>query len=401
MRVTLIGVGGAADTLTWEAREALERAELVLGAQRLLDALPPRAGQRRAAAVRAEEIAGILRRGAAAESCVVYSGDTGFYSGARDLTPLLDAAGTDYRVLPGVSSVQMLASRLRRPWQDWTLRSAHGVGCDAVAAVMTGRPAFFLTGGENTPSTLCGALTDAGLGALAVTVGENLSRPDARVVETTASEAADMTFAPLSVLLVESAPRPFARSGAIPDEAFCRGEVPMTKQMVRAAILASLGVMPEETVWDVGAGTGSVSVELALAARQGRVFAVERRADACALVRRNRERFGAWNLTVVEGEAPAALEALPAPDAVFVGGSGGNLRAILAAAAARNPNVRLCLSAIALETLSAAISALKEMDLETEITQISVSRTRTAGELHLLTANNPVFLLTAKRGGAV
>ena len=166
----------------------------------------------------------------------------------------------------------------------------------------------------------------------------------------------------------------------------------MTKQEVRAAILAKLGVRPTDVCWDIGAGTGSVSVELALAGKA--VWAVERQAEACALIRENRERFRAWNLRITEGEAPAALRSLPDPDAVFVGGSGGAPEAILRAALERNPRVRLCVSAIALETLHRASDWMEKNGIEAEIAQIAVSRTRKAGGLRLLMANNPVFLIS-------
>ena len=171
----------------------------------------------------------------------------------------------------------------------------------------------------------------------------------------------------------------------------------MTKQEVRAAILAKLAVRPEETVWDVGAGTGSLSVELALAARRGRTYAVEYKDEACALIEDNRRRFGAWNLRLVRGRAPEALTELPAPDAVFVGGSEGRLAEIVKAALSKNPDVRLCVSAIALETLSAALEVFAALGMEAEVTQIAVSRAKPGGRLHLLLANNPVFLVTAWR----
>lgn len=399
MQVTLLGLGGAWHTLSGEAREALEGAGLVVAAERLLNSLPDIDRQTRQSAVNPSEIMAALRESGAAEACVVFSGDTGFFSGARRLVPLLDAASIPCRVLPGPSSVQLLAARLRRPWQDWVLRSAHGAACDPVPAVMQGRPAFFLTGGTNTPAALCAALTEAGLGTLRVTVGENLSYPDERVVEATAAEAADMRFAPLSVLLAEAAPRPCERTGGIPDEAFLRGSVPMTKQFVRAAILSALGVTPDETVWDVGAGTGSVSVELALAARRGRVYAVERGSEACELILRNREAFHVWNLALKQGEAPEALRDLPAPDAVFIGGSGGRLAEIVDAALVKNPAARLCLSAVTLETVSAALALCAARGLTAEAAQLAVARTKAAGGAHLLTANNPVFLITAKGDG--
>ena len=399
MQVTLIGLGGGTgETLTAEARRALEQAELVLGAERLLENLPEIENQQRAAATKSAELFTLLTASDAERPCVVFSGDTGFYSGAAGLLALLREAGIPCRVLPGLSSVQLLASRLGEPWQDWTLCSAHGAPCDPVAALMAGRPAFFLTGGKTTPASLCREIKDAGLGALRVAVGEKLACPDERVVTMTAAECAEQSFAPLSVLLAEAAPRPIDRTGGIPDDAFLRGETPMTKQEVRAAVLAKLAVRPEDTVWDVGAGTGSVSVELALAARRGRAYAVEYRDEALALIDANRSRFGAWNLRVVRGRAPEALSSLPAPDAVFVGGSEGRLREIVDAALSKNPDARLCVSAIALETLSAALDVFKAQGLDAEVTQLAVSRAKPGARLHLLLANNPVFLVTACRG---
>jgi len=399
MQVTLIGLGGAGGTATGEAREALEQAEVVIGAGRLLEGLPKSDRQKTFTEYRTNEIMEILAWEQARSACVVFSGDTGFHSGARALSALLRERGADCLVLPGLSSVQLLAARLGRPWQDWTLCSAHGAACDPIPAIMRGKPAFFLTGGARTPATLCRDLTEAGLGGVRVTVGENLAAEDERVTQTTAADAAEKSYAPLSVLLTEAVERPAYPVGGIADEAFVRGRVPMTKQEVRAAIRSKLAICRGDTVWDVGAGTGSVSVELALTADEGRVYAVECAAEAWELIEANRRRFGAWNLRLVRGTAPEALAGLPAPDAVFIGGSRGRLRAIAEAALAANPKARLCVSAIALETLGAALAACRELGLDAEITQLAVSRARPAGALHLLTANNPVFLITAKRGG--
>lgn len=403
MIVTLAGLGcGTAATMTAEGAEAVREADCLLGAGRLLAAIPENPAARRVEATRPRRLLEALLESGAERPCVVYSGDTGFYSGTRSLIPLLEAEGIPFRVLPGVSSVQLLAARLGRPWQDWTLCSAHGTDCDPVAAVMEGRPAFFLTGGVLGPAELCRRLAAAGQEDLEVTVGENLSCGTERISRGTAGAFAAEDFAPLSVLLAEAPPRSQApRVPGFPDDAFLRGEVPMTKQEVRAAALGKLAVRPTDTVWDVGAGTGSVSVELALAARRGRTYAVECREEACELIRANRRRFGAWNLTLVQGAAPEALADLPAPDAVFIGGTKGTLEPVLDMVLEKNPRARICISAIALETLSAAVSALTARGLTAEAAQIGVSRTRPAGKLHLLTANNPVFLISAGPSEAV
>lgn len=377
MKVTLIGTGcGPIPDI---------QADYVVGAARLIADCP----QPKAVATKAEDIFKLLLASGCENCAVLYSGDTGFYSGARTLLPLLAERGIKAEVRPGLSSVQVLAARLGRPWQDWTLCSAHGKDCDPVAAVCQGKPTFFLTGGPDGPARLCRELTNAGLGDLPVTVGENLGFDGEFVSSMTAAQCAEGTFAPLNVLLAEPAPRYPCRASGIPDEEFLRAEdVPMTKQEVRAAILSKLAVGPEDLCWDIGAGTGSVSVELALQCKA--VWAVERSPEALSMARANREKFGAWNLRLAEGSAPAALEGFPKPDAVFVGGSGGELPAILEVVRRANPGARVCVSAISLETLHAAAAELRGP----EITQISVSRSRPAGQLHLLLAQNPVFLIT-------
>lgn len=398
MNVTLIGMGsGQPESLTLQSLAALRQADLILGARRLLAALPAGCTANRAAAYRADEVAELLHTSGAENAVLVYSGDTGFYSGAAALLDKLSALGIRARVLPGLSSVQLLAAALGRSWQDWDLVSAHGRACDPVAECMEGKPTFFLTGGSESPATLCAQLAAEGFGKLAAAVGENLGTPEQKVYTGTVGQLAASRFESLSVLLVEAAQVPSRRTQGLPDEAFARGKVPMTKQEVRAAVLAKLGVQPGELLWDVGAGTGSVSVELALAAPRGRVYAVECDPEACGLIRQNRETFHACNLTLVEGRAPAALADLPAPDAVFIGGTKGGMEAVVDTVLARNPNARICISAIALETLSAAVAALTAHGLAAEVTQIAVSRTRPAGRLHLLMANNPIFLITGER----
>lgn len=396
MQVTLAGLGcGTADTVTTEVQEALNHADCLVGAARLLEGLPEGLTPRRHSAVKPRDILDCLLASGCENACVLYSGDTGFYSGARSLLPLLTEQGIPVQILPGVSSVQYLAAKLGRPWQGWVLRSAHGVDCDAVDAVCQGRPACFLTGGALGPGDLCRQLAEAGLSSLPVTVGETLSYPEERILHGTAAEFAVRAFAPLSILLAEAAPILPRRTPGIPDGDFQRGGVPMTKQEVRSAALGKLAAGPEDVCWDVGAGTGSVSVELALQSRA--VWAVERDPEALELLRINRERFCAWKLRIAEGRAPEALEGLPAPDAVFVGGSGGELPQILQAVHSKNPHARICVSAIALETLHTAVEHLTALGYEAEIAQIAVSRCRPAGKLHLLTAQNPVFLVTGVR----
>lgn len=394
MHVTLAASGGGTPgTMTEDCRRALARADCIIGARRLLDGLSAAYTENRAAATRPEEILQAIRAHGG-DCAVLYSGDTGFYSGARALIPLLEGEGISYTLLPGLSSVQLFSALLGRPWQDWLLLSAHGVDCNPVGAVMQGKPVFFLTGGALGPAALCSQLAEAGLGALPVSVGEALSYPRQRIRRGSAAEFAAAEFAPLSVMLAEPAPVPLRRGPGFPDACFIRGDAPMTKQEVRAAVLAKLAPRAHDILWDVGAGTGSVSVELALAASWGRTYAVECSSEACALIRANREKLGAWNLRLVQGTAPQALDALETPDAVFIGGSKGTVEQTVELVLDRNPKARICISAICIETLYQAVQALQNRALRPEVIQIGVSRGKAAGSLHLLMANNPIFLIT-------
>lgn len=395
MQVNLLALGGGTDaTLTRQARYALLQAQCIVGASRLLQQLPEGCTVHRASVTKPQKILEALQESGCTQAAVVYSGDTGFYSGCRNLIPLLEKEKIPYKVYPGISSVQLFAAALHRPWQDWTLVSAHGVQCDAVAAVMQGSPAFFLTGGSLGVPQLCKQLTEAGLGELPVTVGENLSYPDEQIVTGTAAEMVVRSFGPLCVLLAEAAPQPPKRAPGWPDDWFIRGEVPMTKQFVRAAAVAALGPKPGQTVWDVGAGTGSVSMELAAAVQGAPVYAVECENAALALLEENRKKLHAWNLRIVSGKAPMALKELPVPDAVFVGGSKGEMEAILSAALEKNAEVRLCVSCIALETLQTVLHFCQTRGLQPRVVQLSVSDARSKGRLHLMMAQNPVFLVT-------
>lgn len=392
MRVTLVGIGcGNWSTLTKEVEAAMERADLYIGAKRILQSVPDKEKER-VEAVRAEEIFETIKNSEKEEVCVLFSGDTGFYSGSKKLVPMLREAGMEFQILPGISSVVTLSARIRKPWQDWKLCSAHGVDCDVVGAVMEGKDTFFLTGGEMSPEAICRKLCQAGLGHLQVVVGENLSYPDEAVLYMTAEGAADWKFEPLSVLYVEAAKREVKRTPGYPDDAFIRDKVPMTKQEVRAAVLAKLAITPEDVCWDIGAGSGSVSVEMAQVARE--VWAVEQKDTACELIKKNKQKFGVWNLNLVQAKAPEGLDVLPTPDVVFIGGSSGNMKEILDTVLSKNPKVRICISAICLETLSIGSHLLEEAGFEVEIAQISVSRTKNVGDLHMLMAQNPVFLIS-------
>lgn len=394
-KVYLIGVGpGDSAAMTVAARQAIDESPVLVGAKRLLSGYPDKTC---VSAVLASEVAAAVER-AKGPVAVLLSGDIGFYSGAKKLYPLL--AEYEVEALPGLSSVVQFCARLHTPWEDLFLVSAHGRAHNAPGEVQCHPRTFLLTGGDYRVERLCADLCQWGLGHVTVHAGENLGYPDERITSGTAEELSHGSFDSLAVALVEN-PAPVGREFAapgIPDDAFLRGSVPMTKEEVRTLAVSRLHLRRDDTVWDVGAGTGSVSVECALAAAAGRVFAVECKDAAVELLRRNKERFGVTNLHIIPGMAPEALTGLPVPDRVFVGGSSGNLEEILTLVLEKNPACRVVVTAVTLETLSEAARVFPALGLgDGAPVQISVTRTRAAGRYHLMDAQNPVWILWGER----
>ena len=416
-KVTIIGAGpGNPDLLSRAALDAIDIADVVIGAHRALVGIDVPPDVVRCELVKTADIVAALTDAASWQrAVVVMTGDVGLFSGARRLVEALSGdAQVDVRVVPGISSASYLAARLARPWQDWRFASAHGVACDIVAEAERAGELFLATSGGEDPSRLSGELVQAGFGDARVTVAERLSYPDERITCATASEIAGQTFDDLNVMLIEfaggagspagasraaSSRWPYASSG-IPDELFIRGDVPMTKLEVRAVALAKLRLTATDTVWDVGAGTGSVSIEAALVARAGSVWAVERNAAGVRLIRENADAFGCGNVHAVPGVAPEALAKLPVPDAVFVGGSAGELPSIVEAALEKNSQVRLCVSCVTVETLTEACALLSGSRFKGfEACQVSAARAEAVGSHHLMKAQNPVFLVSARGAG--
>ncbi len=400
MKVYIVGIGmGNPDTLTVGAKNAIENSDLLIGATRLLESFDYVTCEK-LDLIKSSDIVEALASAACDQVSILMSGDVGFYSGA---TALYDKLG-DYEieVIPGISSLVYFCAKLHTTWQDATLVSAHGREHDAVGAIQSSAKTFCITGGKTKVDDICRSLVERGLGDVRVAAGERLSYDNERIVEGTAAELAEMAFENLTVMLAVN-PRPVTRAFAAPslaDGDFLRGKAPMTKEEVRALVISKLHIAPNHTVWDVGAGTGSVSVEAALAASRGTVCAIERNADAIELMRKNREAFGLTNLVVVEGEAPAALVDLPAPDRVFIGGSAGNLDAIIETALSANPRARICVTAITLETLSSMLECLRSRGIEdADIVQVSVARADKVGSYHLMRAENPIYIITADFGG--
>lgn len=403
MKVCLIGVGmGNPDTLTIGAKRVIDQSEVLIGAKRMLEPFAD-AQCEKLALINSDDIAQAIaqRAGRCSLASVLLSGDVGFYSGATALYGKL--GDYELEVIPGISSLVYFCAKLRTPWQDAKLVSAHGREHDAVGAIQSHEKTFCITGGATKVEHICAQLAERGLGDVRVAAGERLSYADERIVKGSASELSKLAFANLSVMLAFN-PRPVMQPFGAPslaDADFLRGKAPMTKEEVRSLVIAKLQIKSHHVVWDVGAGTGSVSVEAARAACCGRVFAIEKNDAGIALIEKNIQALNAANVTAVAGSAPEALAGLPAPDRVFIGGSSGNLGAIVECAMHANPRVRICATAVTLETLAQLVDIVKSYEAsDADVVQVAVSRADAVGPYHLMRAENPVYIVTFSQNAA-
>lgn len=247
---------------------------------------------------------------------------------------------------------------------------------------------------------LCAELAVEGLGNVRVSVGEQLSYPDERITVGLAEELKEQCFHSLSAALIENDRADAVVTHGLPDEAFERTErVPMTKSEVRAVCLSKLALRSDSICWDVGAGTGSVAIEMALQAVRGQVYAIERKDIAVELMRQNCRKLGADNVNVTAGLAPEVCAELPAPTHAFIGGSSGNMKEIIKLLLEKNPDVRIVATAITLESIGELTESMKIFGFEeTEVVSMSVARNKKAGPYNLMTGQNPIYIFTMQGG---
>lgn len=394
-RIVIIGMGpGAKQWLSKEAQEEIDHANILIGSERFIKEYPQK---RTVKAVIAEEIAAVIEAEQTENFAVLMSGDTGFYSGTKKL---LQKLSKQYcvRVLPGISSVVYFSAKIGIPWEQAELLSLHGKKQNVIPAIRTSEYTFLLTQGN--AGAICHRMADLGLGSCEVWIGENLSYEQERIIHDTAEKLADCETETLTVMAVYNPNRQEVPSFGLPDNWFCRGKVPMTKREVRAVIVSRMAVGKWDCVYDIGAGTGSVSVELAMQAIRGTVYAIEQNQEGCDLIRKNSEKFGVDNIEVVQGKAGNVLPQLPVPAAAFIGGSGGELEEIFKILLGKNPDIHVVLTAVTLETLYEAIDLFKKYGFShTDVVQIAVTRLEERGRYHMMSALNPVFILEGRGNG--
>lgn len=408
--LVVIGIGhDGLPGLSPEARDHVEGAHVLAGGRRNLDFFPDWRGER---IVLGNDVAAFLasvrERYHREKTVILASGDPLFYGIG---TALLESIPREDLVfIPHVSSVQLAFARIKQTWHDARIVSLHGRPADAlIAAVRAGETKIaVLTDARHHPAAIADMLRrlDAA-DYYDLWVCENLGGSDERIIRHSPADLHEAAFSPLNVVVLLRTRPPPARRVAelpllgIPESALLYQAGPrgmITRREVRLLALCYLELLAEDVVWDVGAGSGSLSLEAARLAPQLRIFAIERDASSCERLVANITRLGATQVQLVAAEAPAGLAGLPDPDAVFIGGNGGKLAEILDAVAARlRPGGRVVLNCITLETMSRGWERLGELGLEPEATSVQLAHSRPLGPLHSLEPDNPITILRGRK----
>lgn len=414
-KIYLVGIGmGNVETLTDQGRKAVAASTLLIGAERMVKAFPEYTGEVCRAITPSAITDYIALHPEHERIAVIFSGDAGFYSGAKKLNLAIEEkqrseseqgfwSGFTVEFVPGISSLQYFCAKLKLSWEDARIVSLHGRENNAAGAVRNHEKTFFLTGGDYPVQRVCRILTENDMGEATVFVGERLSYPDEKITEGTADQLAEGSYDSLAVMLVQNknTMRREVTTHGLRDELFQRGQVPMTKSEIRSISLSKLQLRPGDVVYDIGAGTGSVTVDMALQVREGCVYAIECNEEAIGLIRENRENFGAWNIKIIPGMAPEAMADLPSPDRAFIGGSKGNLKEIISLLLEKNPGIRIVINAITLETMAEAIGLLKQFGFgDIDIVQVFAAHGKAAGNYHMMLGQNPVFIISGEKIGS-
>ena len=402
-QVTLIGIGmGNLSNMTLEAYQDCQEADAILGAERMLECCR-HLKKSMFAAYKQEDLKQYLDEHPEFEKTVILlSGDIGFYSGAKKLMAYLEAE-YDVKTRNGISSVVYFCGKLKTSWEDVKLMSLHGKNQNLIAAVSRYKKVFSLIGGKDGVREVCQMLERYGFGYVKVSVGSRLSYPDESIVTGTAKELAAQEIGGLCVVLIENSHAgQFPVTHGIDDEAFIRGKVPMTKNEVRSISLSKLQLKEDSVIYDIGAGTGSISIEAALQAPDGFVYAIEKKEEACALIEENKRKFHTANVQVISGLAPEALENLPVPTHAFIGGSSGNMQAILELLLRKNPEIRVVINCIALESISETLECMKTLPVtDVDMIHVSSARSKELGQYHMMTGMNPIYIVSCTGAGNV
>jgi len=400
--VTLAGIGvGAEALMTDEVKEAIESADIVFGAKRLILGIN---AKKTYAMYLAKDIIPVLQEneGGIRQAVILFSGDSGFYSGAKAMREQIRGWRKDIKikVCPGISSFSYLAAQVGESYEDAVFYSIHGRKDkysinELINYIKFNRKTFVLIGKDADINDVGKKLRDENI-ACDVIVGYNLSYPDEKIIKLNVDES--IIFKQNGIMTVLYINEQYSRKPLMKtfeDDEFLRDRTPMTKACVRHESIARLKLKKGDVVYDVGAGTGSVAIEAAALDASLKVYAFEKEETSVSLIEKNIEKLGIANIEVICGMAPQALEGIQLPDCVFIGGSKGRLKDIIKYIHDKKKNVNYVINAVSLETIEEVNELMNSYEVEdSRIIQLSCSDVKNVGNYHMLQAQNPVMIFS-------
>ena len=400
-KLYIVGFGPGDEKLwTEKSRNIISNADRILSTNRISLSLADNKNVQNCKNCTLSELTAELASKIQGITVVLVSGDCGFFSVSKNI--MRDFSEQyDIELINGISSIQYFSAKIAVSYDDAVICSMHGRNniLGIVPKSAYNKKVFALTGGKFKAHDICGVLYNSGLPDIKVIVGERLSYPDEKITEGTAGELKDKIFDDLSVMCIEndSFKNPHQ---PLNDEDFIRGDIPMTKAETRWLSIQKLGIQPTDIVYDIGAGTGSVSVEMARKAFDGFVYAIEMKEEACDLMNQNKVKHGAYNLEIIHAKAPDGINDLPKPDKVFIGGSSGNMPEILEALIIKNPSLKIVSNAITLQSISQIIEGYEKIGLvDTDIICVNIAKSKKIQKYDMMTAQNPVYIITGQGEG--
>ncbi len=401
--VSIIGMGMGPEDLTAGHKRIIARADILVGGRRLLDQFKDIPAQKKP--IR-KDIAGIIEfvrvESKHQKIVVLASGDPLFYGiGAR----MADALGVRrVRIYPNISSVAAAFARIKEPWNDAAIISLHGRKNDEqlFSALENENKIAVFTDSKKNPAWLAARLIEKEFLNFRMCVLETLGSDSERFDWYPLETAAGMKFAEPNMVVLKRSPRKIKSAYQIqpgaPDNRYDHPGGLITKSEIRAITLSKLRLAPGQTLWDLGAGSGSVSIEASLFIKKGKIFAVEKNPDRIENIQNNRKRFKVRNLKIIHAVLPAGLSRLARPDRIFIGGGGKDLKTIVTAAAkCLKPGGRIVINTVLIPNLQAVIAALGRLKFEAEVIQVQINRSRQMPWAKRFEAQNPIWIISGYR----
>jgi len=392
----LIGIGdNGQESLLPQYRQWITDCEVLVGGERVLDFFPGFTGEKivikGGLSTLVEKLAKETRK-----TVILASGDPLFYGIGGYLAKKLNI-----EVYPYMSSIQLAFSKMGESWQDTYVTSIHGRPIKGLAQRIDGKKKVaLLTDADNNPNALARYLKHFGMTEYRAFVAENLQGVDEKFGWYSLDEMEEAQFSSLNVVILQQTSTPKRYALGIDDEEFSQRKPDkglITKKEIRVLSLQAMQLQKDSTIWDVGTCTGSMAIEAGKLAPEGQVYAVEKNAPDLENCLQNQQKFRV-DLTAIHSKAPAGLEQFPDPDAIFIGGTGGEMVELLQLCCARlKPNGRIVLNAATIENLYKAVEAFKACGFAVEILQAQLARSKPILDMTRFVPLNPIYIISAYR----